>query len=72
MTGLRHGEALALTWSDVDLNSGTMQVRRTLQKINGEFFFGEPKSRRSGRVVTLPNGLHPGASTPPRGCCRPG
>jgi integrase len=54
MTGLRRGEVLGLAWSDVDLDSGTMQVRRTLQKINGEFFFGEPKSRRSRRAVTLP------------------
>jgi integrase len=37
MTGLRRGEALALAWSDVDLDSGLMRVRRTLQRINGEF-----------------------------------
>jgi integrase len=54
MTGLRRGEALGLTWLDVDLDSGTMRVRRTLQKISGEFVFGEPKSRRSRRVVMLP------------------
>ncbi|MDQ4105020.1 MAG: site-specific integrase [Actinomycetota bacterium] len=54
MTGLRCGEALGLRWSDVDLGSGTMRVRRTLQKIDREFIFGEPKSRRSRRIVTLP------------------
>jgi integrase len=54
MTGLRRGEALALAWSDVDLESGLMRVRRTLQRINGEFLFGEPKSRRSRRIITLP------------------
>jgi integrase len=53
-TGLRRGEALGLTWSDIDLDTGTMRVRRTLQKINGDFVFGEPKSRRSRRVVRLP------------------
>lgn len=54
MTGLRRGEALGLTWSDVNFASGTMWVRRTLQKIDGEFIVGEPKSRRSRRVITLP------------------
>ncbi len=30
--GLRQGEALALTWSDVDLAAGTLTVRRQLQR----------------------------------------
>jgi integrase len=54
MTGLRRGEALGLTWADVDLESGIMRIRRTLQRINGKFVVGEPKSRRSRRIITLP------------------
>ena len=53
-TGLRRGEVLGLAWSDVDLDAGTMRVRRTVQKLDGEFVFGEPKSARSRRALTLP------------------
>ena len=53
-TGLRRGEVLGLTWSDVDLDAGTLRVRRTVQKLDAAFVFGEPKSARSRRVLTLP------------------
>lgn len=53
-TGLRRGEVLGLAWSDLDLDAGTMRVRRTVQKLDGAFVFGEPKSARSRRVLTLP------------------
>src|SRR5207253_3081732 len=33
--GLRQGEALGLTWSDVDLERGTWRVTRQLQRITG-------------------------------------
>lgn len=53
-TGLRRGEVLGLAWSDVDLDSGTMRVRRTVQKLGDVFVFGEPKSARSRRTLPLP------------------
>ncbi|GAA3866482.1 site-specific integrase [Streptomyces lannensis] len=53
-TGLRRGEALALTWSDVDLNAGTLRVRRNVQRIRRELIFGTPKTKRSVRTVSLP------------------
>ncbi|GAA4797022.1 tyrosine-type recombinase/integrase [Streptomyces sanyensis] len=53
-TGLRRGEALALTWSDVDLNAGTLRVRRNVQRIRRELIFGTPKTMRSVRTVSLP------------------
>src|SRR5882672_10897684 len=34
--GLRLGEALGLQWSDVDLDAGTLQVRRAVQRFGGE------------------------------------
>ena len=34
--GLRLGEALGLQWSDVDLDAGTLQVRRSVQRFGGE------------------------------------
>ena len=33
--GLRQGELLGLRWEDVDLESGTLQVRRTLTTTKG-------------------------------------
>lgn len=52
--GLRLGEALGLQWADVDLNKGTLTVRRALQRIGGKAAFVEPKSRTSRRTVKLP------------------
>lgn len=52
--GLRHGEALALQWPDLDLKSGTVRVFHTLQRIDGELRRVEPKSDESRRVVPLP------------------
>ncbi|MFI8101634.1 tyrosine-type recombinase/integrase [Streptomyces sp. NPDC086023] len=53
-TGLRRGEALALTWSDIDLAAGQLRVRRNLQRIRRELIFGTPKTARSLRTVSLP------------------
>ncbi|MFD5569650.1 tyrosine-type recombinase/integrase [Streptomyces cadmiisoli] len=53
-TGLRRGEALGLTWSDIDLSAGTLRVRRNVQRIRRELIFGTPKTMRSIRTVSLP------------------
>jgi integrase len=52
--GLRLGEALALTWDDLDLDQGRLAVRRTLQAQRGVgLVFGAPKTRTSNRTVVL-------------------
>lgn len=48
--GLRQGELLALTWSEVDLEARSVRVVRTLGR---DRVIGEPKSRSSRRVVPL-------------------
>ncbi len=53
-TGMREGEALGLQWADVNLDAGTASIRRVLQRVNGEWAFREPKTRRSRRTVSLP------------------
>ncbi|MEY2245174.1 site-specific integrase [Streptomyces sp. BF23-18] len=53
-TGLRRGEALGLTWSDIDLAAGTLRVRRNVQRIRRELIFGTPKTKRSVRTISVP------------------
>ncbi|WP_405890331.1 site-specific integrase [Streptomyces sp. NBC_00133] len=53
-TGLRRGEVLGLTWSDLDLAGGQLRVRRNVQRIRRELIFGTPKTTRSIRTVSLP------------------
>jgi integrase len=52
-TGLRRGEALALKWTDVDLDAGLIRVRGTLGRVDGELTTTEPKTDRSRRTVPL-------------------
>jgi integrase len=53
-TGLRRGELLGLRWGDIDLEKATLSVVQTLQQLrNGEYIFGEPKSKRSRRQIAL-------------------
>jgi integrase len=56
-TGLRRGEALALTWADVDLDTGLLRVRGTLARINGELAVTPPKTAKSRRVLRLAPGV---------------
>lgn len=50
-TSLRQGELLGLRWQDIDLEGGTLQVRRQWGR---EHVFREPKSRSARRTVDLP------------------
>ena len=52
--GLRLGEALGLSWSDVDLDSGRLTIRHALQRVDKKCVLVEPKSRSSHRTVILP------------------
>src|SRR5215204_877138 len=49
-TGLRRGELLGLRWSDVDFESGTISVQRSLDK---DGTFNPPKRNKSRRTVKL-------------------
>lgn len=68
-TGLRRGEAAGLQWgtapncpecgaaaSSVDLDAAVMVVRHTLTQRGGQLRHGQPKTKRSERVVALDAG----------------
>ncbi len=63
--GLRQGEALGLRWQDVDLDTGALRVRMSLQPLPRDLrpegaprgtrlVLVEPKTARSRRTVTMP------------------
>lgn len=55
--GLRQGEMFALKWEDIDLEAGTLQVRRGLAGVkDGQPLFTTPKTAKSRRRVRLGKG----------------
>jgi integrase len=53
-TGAREGELLGLGREHIDLEAGTVTIRRALAVVKGGFVLKEPKSKRGVRVVELP------------------
>ena len=58
-SGMRKGEALALTWNDLDFTNETVTINKTLSRgLNNRLIIQTPKTASSKRVVTLdPNTL---------------
>ncbi len=57
-SGLRPAEALGLHWSDVDMESGYLSVRRDMVEVGGTMVVGRPKTQRSARTfVMLPQAV---------------
>ena len=52
-TGLRRGELLGLKWEDIDLEGGTIQVRRQIAQIDGEVVEAPLKTKNSYRSVSI-------------------
>jgi integrase len=52
--GLRFGELAGLTRTDLDLDAGTVSVRRAVVRLPGEFVVGDPKSAAGKRTVAIP------------------
>lgn len=58
-TGLRIGELLGLTWEDVDLTRGLLQINKTVYRERDnegvwQMCVDTPKTRSSARVIPLP------------------
>ena len=52
-TGLRKGEALALSWDRVDLDAGVLRVAATIGRVGDRLVISEPKTDRARRSVPL-------------------
>lgn len=60
-TGLRIGEVCALRWSDIDVDSGTISVQRTIERIyiiegemkHTELVINTPKTKNSCREIPM-------------------
>lgn len=53
-TGMRSGELCGLHWKDVDLEKGTIYVRYTLYRADGQYKLSTPKTKSSLRVIAIP------------------
>lgn len=53
-TGMRKGEAFALTWDDVDLEDKEIKINKTLTRgVGNKIIVQSPKTMRSKRIVTI-------------------
>jgi integrase len=58
LTGMRRGEILGLRWPDVDLEHGSLSVRRTMSRgASSRLESGEPKTAAARRRIALPSSL---------------
>jgi integrase len=53
-SGGRRGEILGLRWANVDLDSATVRIERSLEQTRAGLRFKEPKTKHGRRTVTLP------------------
>ena len=56
-TGMREGELLALSPTDIDLDNKLISINRTYQRIGGKNVFTSPKTRKSKRKIPIPDFL---------------
>ena len=55
--GIREGELLALTPADFDLETGTLSITKSYQRLNRRDVITDPKTPKSVRVVEMPSFL---------------
>lgn len=56
-TGIRVGELLALTESDINFKKKTLRVTKSYQRLRGEDVITKPKTKLSIRTVSIPDAL---------------
>lgn len=55
--GIREGELLALTSSDFDFAGRSVSINKSYQRLNGQDIITTPKTRKSNRVIKMPQFL---------------
>ena len=55
--GLRVSELCGLRWEDINLEKGTMAIKRACTDLNGMAVIDAPKSSKSNRVIPMPQDL---------------
>lgn len=55
--GVRVGELLALTPKDFDFEKNTVAINKSYQRLKGKDVITTPKTKKSNRVITMPNFL---------------
>lgn len=68
-TGLRRGEALALTWGDIDKKNAEIHVTKSLYHEDGTYYIKKPKTSAGTRTIPL---LDPLAEKLPKKLGAPG
>jgi integrase len=53
--GMRRGEILGLPWANVDFENRTLHVKQAVQRFSGRLQVAELKTKRSKRVIALPD-----------------
>ena len=56
-TGMRIGELLALTPSDIDFEEKTIHISKSYQRIDGRDVITPPKTKKGNRIITVPDFL---------------
>lgn len=56
-TGMRIGELLALTPSDIDFEEKTIHISKSYQRIDGRDIITPPKTQKGNRIITVPDFL---------------
>lgn len=54
--GLRKGEALALHWSDIDWTDETVNIKKTIARVNKTTVLHHPKTKASIRKISIDKG----------------
>lgn len=54
LLGLRRGECLGLRWEDIDFVNNKISIKQNLEYVRGQFYFKDPKTKKSIRTVTAP------------------
>ena len=53
-TGLRRGEILALTWEDLNFDTGELHINKQFTPVGGKIILCEPKTKAAFRTIILP------------------